>query len=227
MDFEADPLIGQIVRKETEETFGLIICALFHQHKPIHFVDFYHQFIQQIRQNFTEDEQQSIYLYPIDYLHITITTLYSFKHDPPQSSEKCLQYWKERFHQLKQTSKNRSIVLTLDSINLSKAAGYFLYKDEAGAMENLRQSIREICRPEKGQPELMIPSIVHTSFLRFVKKPEESNKFEEKFHRISREIFSKTKEILFEIDEICLALESRAYMHIPCDQDHVLDTMKC
>ena len=227
MDFEADPLVGQIVRKETKETFGLIICALFHQPKPTHFANFYHQLIEQLQQNLTEDERQSVYLYPIDYLHITISILYSFKDAQHPLPDKCIEYWKERFEQLKQTSTNRSIVLTLESINLSKAAGYFLYKDSGNAMENLRQSIRDVCRPEQGQPDLTIPGIIHTSFLRFVKKPQESSRLEEKFHRICREMLSKTKEISLEIDEICLALESRAYMHIPCDKDHVLDTMKC
>lgn len=227
MDFEDDPLVGQISRRETEETFGLIICALFHQPKPLSFRDFYHQFIDQLRTNLTADEQQSIYLYPIDYLHITICTLYSFKDAPPSSPDRCLQYWKECFNQLKQTSNNRSIVLTFDSIKLSKAAGYFLFQDEAQAFGKLRQSIREICQPEQGQPDLLIPGIVHTSFLRFIKKPNDAKIFEEKFHRICQEVLVKAKEIIFNIDEICLALESRAYMHIPCDKDHILDIMKC
>lgn len=227
MEFEADPLVGQISRQETDETFGLIICALFHQRKPLPFRDFYHQLIDQLRTNLTEDERQSIYLYPIEYLHITICTLYSFKDPQPESPDRCLQYWKECFNHLKRISTNRSIVLTMDSIKLSKAAGYFLFKDEACAFDNLRQSIREICQPQQGQPDLLIPGIVHTTFLRFIKKPDDGKIFEEKFHRICREVLVKTKEISFEIDEICLALESRAYMHIPCDKDHILDTMKC
>jgi hypothetical protein len=227
MDFEADPLIEQISRNEKKETFGLIICALFHQPKPISFANFYHELIQQLQNNFTDDEKQSIYLYPIAHLHITITTLYSFKHIWPESPEKCLKYWKECFTKLKQTSKNQSIILILDTIRLSKAAGYFQFKDEDNRIENLRQSIREICKPEDGQPELNIPNIVHTSFVRFIKKPNDPIKFEEKFHRICKEIFDKTNEIRLEIDEVCLAYEARPYMHIDCDNFHILDIMKC
>jgi hypothetical protein len=227
MDFETDPLIEQISRNEKKETFGLIICALFHQPKPIEFADFYHQLIQNLQNNFTDDEKQSIYLYPIAHLHITITTLFSFKHPWPESPEKCLQHWKDCFTQLKQTSKKKSFILTLNAIHLSNAAGYFQFKDENNAIENLRQSIRTICIPEDGQPLLNIPNIVHTSFLRFIKKPNDPIKFEEKFHRICKEIFDKTNEIHFDIDEICLAFETRPYMHIECDEFHVLDIMKC
>jgi hypothetical protein len=227
MNFEIDPLIEQISRKEAKETFGLIICALFHQPKPAQFADFYHELIHQLQTNFNDDEKQSIYLYPIAHLHITITTLFSFKHAWPESPEKCLKYWKECFTKLKQTSKKNSIILTLDSICLSSAAGYFQYNDENNGIENIRQSIRNICVPEDHQPSLHIPNIVHTSFVRFIKKPNDPIGFEEKFHRICKELFDKRKEIRFEIDEVCLAFESRPYMHIESDEFHVLDVMKC
>lgn len=227
MDFEIDPLIQQIARNEAKETFGLIICALFHQPKPIQFADFYHLLIERIQADFNDDEKQSVYLYPIAHLHITITTLYNFKHELPQDTEKCLKYWKERFTNLKQNTKPKPIILTLDSIKLSKAAGYFQFIDENNSIDHIRQSIREICVPENGQPGLSIPSIVHTSFLRFVKQPNNPLELEKKFHNICQELLGNTKQIRFDIDEICLAFEARPYMHIKCDEFHILDTMKC
>jgi hypothetical protein len=227
MDFEVDPLIEQLARKEKKETFGLIICALFHQPKPIQFADFYHQLIDQLQTSFNENEKQSVYLYPIAHLHITISTLYNFKHEWPQSPEKCLKYWKERFTKLKQIPKKSSVILTLDAIHLSKAAGYFQFKDENNGIENIRQSIRETCIPEDGQSSLHVPSIVHTSFARFIKIPNNPKQCEETFHRICQQMLEKTSEIRFEIDEICLAYEARPYMHIDCDEFHVLDIMKC
>ncbi|CAF1080687.1 unnamed protein product, partial [Adineta steineri] len=108
-----------------------------------------------------------------------------------------------------------------------KAAGYFQFKNDNNGIEDLRQSIQTICKPEDGQPPLHIPNIIHTSFLRFIKKPNDPVKFEEKFYRICKEIFEKTNEIRFEIGEVCLAYESQPYMHIECDEFHVLDIMKC
>ena len=227
MDFEADSHVQDIARNEKKETFGLIICALFHQPKPIYFVDFYNQLIEQLQNNLNDDEKQSAYLYPIAHLHITITTLYNFKHAWPESPEKCLKYWKECFNKLKQTSNKKSIIVTLNAIHLSKAAGYFQFTDENNGIDNLRQSIRDVCIPQGGQAPLHVPSIVHTSFVRFIKKPNDPIKFEEKFHRICKEVLAKTNEIRFEIDEVCLAFESFPYMHIDCDDLHVLDIMKC
>jgi hypothetical protein len=227
MDFEIDPLIEEISCNKKKETFGLIICALFHQSKPISFANFYHELIQELQNNFTDDEKQSIYIYPIAHLHITISTLFNFKDPWPESPEKCLQYWKECFIKLKQTSKNQSIVLTCDTIRLSKAAGYFQFKDKNNGIENLRQSIRDICIPEEGQPSLIIPNIIHTTFVRFIKKPNDPIKFEEKFHRICKEMLKKINEIRLEVDEVCLAFEAHPYMHIECDEFHILDIMKC
>ena len=227
MDFEADALIDRIVRKQVDETFGLIICALFHQPKPTRFADFYHKLIRQLQNSFTEDELQAVYLYPIAHLHITISTLYNFKHPPPAAPEQCLQHWKDCFAKLKQRSQNKPILLQLDAIQLSKAAGFLQFRDELDAVGSLRRSIVEICVPEDGQPPLHLPNIVHTSFLRFVRKPAEPALFEEKFHRVCRQVLEKAGDIRLEFDEICLALESRSYMHIDCDESHVLDVMKC
>ena len=227
MDFEADALIAQAARKESPDTFGIITCALFHQPKPALFVDFYRKLTEELYNSFTDDEKQSVYLYPIAYLHITISTFYNFKHSKPQFPERCLEYWKERFTQLKQTSKNKPIRLSLEAIQLSKAAGFFLYKDEQHAVDDLRQSIRTICVPEEGQPPLHVPNIVHTSFLRFIKKPVDPGQFEEKFHRICKKSFEQIGEFFLEFDEVCLAFESQPYMHIECDESHILDVMKC
>lgn len=226
MDFESDELIEQISRNEKKDTFGLIICALFHKPKPIEFANFYHQLIDQLRMNFSDDEKQSIYLYPIEHLHITISTLYSFKFPWPQSPDKCLQHWKECFRKLKQSSHQGRIVLSIDSIQLSKAAGYFLFKDETNGVTQFRESIRTICVPEADQPALQTPNIVHTSFLRFIRKPVDGKSLEEKFHRICSEIFSKTNSICLTIDEVCLAFERHPYMHIDCDDAHVLDIIQ-
>lgn len=227
MDFETDPLVEELSRNEKKETFGFIICALFHQPKPILFSNFYNELIRELKSSFTDDEKQAVYLYSIDYLHITIATLINFKNPWPESPEKYLEYWKESFKNLKQTSKNQSIHIKLDKICLSKAAGFFLFNDENNSFGNLRQTIREICIPEENQEALIIPNIVHTSFMRFIKKPNNPKEFEEKFHRICQEIFKNTNEIYFNIDEICLAFEGHPYMHIPCDKNHVLDIMKC
>lgn len=227
MDFEADASIERITRKQFDETFGIIVCALFHQPKPTHFANFYHELIQQLQNSFTDEEKHAVYLYPLAHLHVTIATLYNFKHPPPAAPDRCLQYWKERFAKLKEHSQNKPIRLQLDAIQLSKAAGYFQFKDENAAVIDLRRSIVETCVPEEGQAPLHVPNIVHTSFLRFAHKPAEPALFEEKFRRVCREVLAKTGEICLDVDEICLALESRCYMHIDCDESHILDTMKC
>lgn len=229
VEFEAepDPFVCELARGEKRETFGLIVCALFHQAKPIGFAQFYHRLIERFHQELTDDEQKAIYLYPIDYLHITVTTFVNFKYPKPESPQLVLNYWKDAFEQLKKTSRHRTIHLVLETIELSNAAGFFQYRDDNKGIEYLRQSIKEHCQPENEQTKLHVPNIIHTTFLRFVQPLADPQAFHEKFHRISHQLIEQTPLVSFDIDEVCLALESHPYMHIASDQSHVLDTMKC
>ena len=226
MDFEADPLIEQISRREKKDTFGLIVCALFHQPKPVAFAEFYHRLVDQLRSTFTADEKQAVYIYPIAHLHITIATLHSFKNAWPPSAEISLAYWKERFTRLKNAPHQGSFSLTLNTIELSPAAGYFQFQDHSNGMGLLRRAIEEHCQPEMGEPKLHVPNIVHSSFLRFVKKLSQPAQFEEKFVRICKEVLANAADIRLDIKEVCLAYESHPYMHIDCDEAHVLDILK-
>ena len=94
MDFESDCLVEQLSRQQAEETYGLIVCALFHRPKPVSFASFYQRFTEQLRHSFDDDEKQSVYIYPIAHLHITIATLISFKHLRPESPDDCTRYWR-------------------------------------------------------------------------------------------------------------------------------------
>ena len=227
MNFQEDSLIDELSKNHRRETFGLIICAFFHQPKPIPFVDLYRQLIDQLENSFNSDERQCCYLYPISYLHITISTLYSFKHPPPASPEKFFDQAKEFFARFKQNSRQQSIHLTIDAIDLSEAAGYFHFKDEANRFASIRQSIKQLWQPDEAKEKLNLPNIVHSTFLRFTRKLNDPQTFQEKFQRISQQIFQQSKEIFLDIDEICLAFESHPYMHIPCDESTILDVMKC
>lgn len=225
MDFETDPLIEQLARGEKKDTFGFIICALFHRPKPIAFAEFYQRLTDRLRSALTDEETQTIYIYPIAYLHITIATLHSFKNAWPQSPENSVTYWKERFQRLKNTARQGSFSLTLNTIELSAAAGYFQFQDPSNGMGVFRRAIEEHCQPEPNGAKLHVPNIVHTSFLRFVKKLAQPAQFAEKFHRICKEVFADSAEIRLEIDQACLAYESHPYMHIDCDDAHVLDIL--
>jgi hypothetical protein len=224
MDFEIDPLIEQLSRQEKKKTFGMIICALFHQPKPISFAELYSRLTNQFNLCLTDDEKHAVYIYPIAHLHITIAVLHSFKHAWPQSPEQCLMDGKKSFEKLKEIFQQKSIVLVLDKIELSPAAGYFQFQDVTNGIESLRQSIGQAYLSQSEQSKIQMPNIVHSTFLRFARKVDNPILFEEKFHRICNEILVSTPRIRIDIDEICLAFEAHPYMHIECNESHVLDT---
>ena len=77
------------------------------------------------------------------------------------------------------------------------------------------------------QREIQIPNIIHSTFLRFGGNPCADGKVIQK--RFQTLVQDKIKTILgggvLCIDTIRLVVEKRAYMHIPCDEEHVLSSI--
>lgn len=84
--------------------------------------------------------------------------------------------------------------------------------------------------------ELIIPNIIHSTFLRFGSKPQTNGKvIQDKFQSLLHENHNMTKVFLNNnnnnrsgicIDGVKLVVENRAYMHIPFDKDHVLESFE-
>ena len=231
MNFFVDPVIQQLTHSDIDkvQAYGLAICALFHQPKPLLFADFYHRFISRFQAALDVDEQRAVYFYPIDYLHISIALLINFKKSQSPSPDDCLAYWQRCFAAVKTEHHRKPIVLSMDAIRLSSAAAYFEFCDELGEMKRLRESIQRLCVAEQGtgSEPIFIPNIIHISFLRFKDTVTDAAKFEQAFHRVVQEMIADTNlsSIHFAIDEVALVLETHPYLHNPCDDEHVLDTI--
>jgi hypothetical protein len=231
MNFFVDPFVQQLARSDADkiQAYGLAICALFHQPKPLIFTDFYHRLVSRFHAALDADEQRAVYFYPIDYIHITIALLINFKRPQSPSPDDCRAYWQQCFTAAKAEHRRKPIVLSMDAIRLSPTAAYFEFCDELGEMKRLRESIQRLCVAKQGvvSAPIFIPNIIHISFLRFKDTVTDAAKFERTFHRVVKEMMAETNlnSIRFTIDEISLAFETRPYLHNPCDAEHLLDTI--
>mmetsp|Transcript_10989 Transcript_10989/g.16614 ORF Transcript_10989/g.16614 Transcript_10989/m.16614 type:complete len:84 (-) Transcript_10989:110-361(-) len=75
--------------------------------------------------------------------------------------------------------------------------------------------------------ELIVPNIIHSTFLRFGGKPHTDgqliqNRFQSLVmkDKLLNEIFQDG----IVVESIKMVVEKRAYMHIPCDEHHVFES---
>ncbi|CAF0776393.1 unnamed protein product [Didymodactylos carnosus] len=232
MNFQTDPYIEKLAVNEKEETFGLIICALFHAPQPRTLDLFYNRLFHEFNSVLDDDEKQSIYLYPNYALHITIATLINFKTMTGLKNEEerksMIDHWSDKSKLMKaRMSQIKSFYIEINSIQLSPAAGYIQYSDASdNQIQQLRDYIKQTCIIDNDNEQLSsrvhIPDIIHTTFLRFKQNTiKNSQTFIEKFQTINNRL-KEQPIITIEIDEICIACETHPYMHIPNDSDHVL-----
>ena len=169
-EFEIDPLIVELAQGKRRSTYGIMVCGLFHKPKVPSLALFYTKLVANFEAALNEKEKQSVYICPMEYLHITIVDLHNFKTPSPSSIPTSLLHWKQRFLELKNKWKDikTPILLSIDEIRLSSAAGFIQFKHDAaaGGIDLIRSTLKEICRPDK-DAVLYIPNIVHMTFLRF------------------------------------------------------------
>ncbi len=125
----------------------------------------------------------------------------------------------------------------VDRAQIGEKAGILLWRDCYCIENNGRGSfelIRNILREEyekslfdipKGK-KLIIPGIIHSTFLRFGGKPHTNGQLiQDRFQSLMND--SKLKEIFEDgivIESMKLVVEKRAYMHVPCDKHHVFES---
>ncbi len=139
------------------------------------------------------------------------------------------------------------INLEIDRTQIGEKAGIILWKGRTGKDQELFYNMRSIIREEYDRVmekyhisegdndlqhrdritrELQIPNIIHSTFLRFGGHPVTDGKLIQR--RFQSMVQSKVKEIFGNghcINTVKLVTEKRAYMHVPCDEDHILKSM--
>lgn len=161
------------------------------------------------------------YVYPLKYLHVTVGPPALFTSTPikDEADQKLMeQEWVARLQAL--VAEKRlppRFTLFYRKMRLSEAAGFFLVRDEpAGSVERIRDVLREVSAsvtrdyPDKKFPEIHCPNIVHTTFLRFIRKVDMKD-MRMRFQQVEKDWGDEEYQI--QVDSLVLIRESRPYMH--------------
>ena len=173
----------------------------------------------------------SVYLYPSKYLHITIATLYPMKSISKAETDMSYEGLETQYSELLERASRRpdwprqNFQIRLDRAQLGSKAGILLWKDLSGGIEQVRNCLKKEAQTPADQIAIhSIPSIVHSTFVRYAKVPSTpASAVQERFQQHClplAETFSKENAI--SVSNISLACERIPYMHIPQDEHHVL-----
>jgi hypothetical protein len=242
VEFEADPLVAPLVNADSHgATFGLVVSAGWPAHPDLQ--ECYLRFRSAVSQCFDAVDVQgskygdAVYLYPASALHVTVATLHSFTQPPSliASEDVLAEQWKSVFEAATKMPEwpKLPLQLCIDRAQIGTRAGILLWKEVSGGMDVMRQCIQTASKQLEPQLQaagvaldtLSIPSIVHSTFLRFYQVPTTPGPVIQE--RFQQHVVPQMKQMFpmpYKVTAAKLVCERRPYMHIPDDDDHVLAT---
>lgn len=261
--FESDPMVTDIFTGEDGDYFGLVLVANWPV-SPLADMDGpYKKFLAAVKSCFrakdvTPSDKNpaslpAVYLYPTMHLHITLATLPRSTKigSPPALPEDVQRAIKQKALELVQAASRlpgwpkKPLRLVVDAAQIGTRAGILLWNDLSGGVAAMRRCLEEASTDDNGSSvtnivDITIPTIVHSTFLRFAELPLTPGEEVQAAFR-SRGLGTPGKEFFCIGDEsdddnsaqaplvltantVRLVSESIPYMHLPNDDKHVLWT---
>ena len=176
-------------------------------------------------------------------MHVTIASPYPFTRKSDEiNRESCTQFWKEVLVQASQDElwpTNNEIQLRLSRTQIGTKAGILLWEEDESSGDSIaliRKCIQNVTDSKVDEAiklginlkSLSIPSIIHSTFLRFSKELVFSSgeSVQEKFQGNIASCLEKYFSNGITLDSLKLICEKTPYMHIPNDDSHVLYEIK-
>lgn len=169
------------------------------------------------------------YFYPRRFLHITVGPPCLFTSEPLMREELRDDFesaWKEKLSASAALREIKRFQLGYGRIQVDKTAGIFLVEDSSESITKIRAILKdisdEIQQRNSEYPAIRIPSIVHSTFLRFVEEPNVNEAEMEERIKSLQEFWNET--IIVEAQELVFIREVNPYLHQP--SGHVITTVK-
>jgi hypothetical protein len=246
-NFEADPYLRMLVNNILEDTsskgpdddsFSLVLVVGW----PPNLDEIghpYRELKQLVQKCFDESDvngpDAAVYFNPPECLHITVATLHSHTLDTKGSEtrQKLNRHWTKvvRAAAKRSTWPKVPLQIHFESSQIGSRAGILLWKETTGGIHAMRQCIIDEVHTEReflihagiDPSTLMVPNIVHSTYLRFNKVPVTPAHVVQS--RYSEFVVPKLKQLFSEkriLPEARLACELVPFMHFPNDSEHVL-----
>ena len=231
-EFRGDELISSVAHGHPVETWGPVVIVNWAPkfvNSEYNFQQAYEDFIQHLRSNHPSVTEYC-YFYPHATLHTTIATIVPStfgkdkvnEEDKGHIEEKSTQFVEERI-------SSAPFQLKISDIQLSKDAGILRYEDN-DMINNIRKTVSNLPQFLSLDRSTLtdytkIPSIVHSTFMRFIKVPDDPDLFLDRWNKSIQE-FREKGSLLFQqqtlIDGCYLVNELIPYMQSSHSSPHLL-----
>jgi hypothetical protein len=198
--FQTDPFLK---RKSLQKVYGINLAICWPLPSPI--AQRYKKMSRDLRKI-----ESGIYIYPYHSTHITVATLVNFKEhieptdrtiaDMQQTADYVIRHMQPLFSQI------RPFRISVGPPVLSNNAAFLPVLNPTGEIAQVRLSLAGL--PQTLLPELNIPKIIHSTFMRFKRPPKDTAKFLSDFENISEGWEPCTAEV----SEFVLTSETGPYM---------------
>ena len=209
----------------------------------------YHGFMAEVAKCFDSGDLEAddnadlpnIYTYPPECLHVTVATLHRFDvPTKPEEREVMQPIYTDLFRRAAKRpnwpSKGSKMRFTVESTRIGEKAGILLWKESTGNLQKIRDCVAEEHAAsyedvveavgEASAKSFQIPNIIHSTFMRFGDVPKTSwEEMQGKFAEVQDKLDEIFEDCVVETDVVRLACERRPYMHIPCAEEHVFESI--
>jgi len=185
-----------------------------------------------------DDTIPNVYLYPSTSLHVTVATLRPFFQPmgDEESKETLKLEWTDlvRAASLREDWPRKPLQLVIDSAQIGKKAGILLWNELTGGLDMMRVCLEaelehrqeRLIRAGIDTKTFRIPTIMHSTFLRFHQLPETpGQEIQQKFQKyVKDQISTLFPDPIIAVDAKVVC-ERIPYMHILEDKNFVFRTM--
>ena len=239
--FEADQWLNLLIDEQDKpgKLFGVVLVANWPPRQS--FTEPYEKILPKLKLCFDAQDYEindkdlpAAYFYPKDTLHITIASF--IPHHAPvvankeEYSKACIDVMNKSF--AREDWPKEAFHVEFDRAQIGSKAGIFLWNNFDGTIAKMRKIIQEEydSHYEKDSKalndrSLIVPDIIHSTFLRFGSVPEtDGNIVQERFIEATKDL----ARIFGKIGVYCtrLVIERTPYMHIPYDEEHLLTSFE-
>jgi len=240
--FEPDPYVLKLLPLDKKDfsnnpignDFGLVLVTCWPADSDLQRA--YNDFIARIERIFDPADliSNAVYFYPPMSLHITVATLHGILSPMSGCSRETLtQFWTSVVGDASRRPSwpKSTVKIRISSAQIGNMAGILIWEEVTdGLIDDMRRCIGEETLSRKQEAEalgidirtLFLPSIIHTSFLRFQIVPVTNGvAVQEKFWQVLPKLGQLFPQTLA-LNYVTLVCERIPCMHIPKDYHHVL-----
>ena len=241
--FEADSFVQSLVQGQVvDNTFGIVLVTSWPL--PDETKRNYETFREVVRDCFFQEDATiddlHVYLYPAEYVHVTVATLFPFHHTAPSSTEdrhfivRISKDLVKKASEMRSWPINQSIELQVDRWQIGRKAGIILWKETNGTIEQIRKCLRTAVdeyvtvAPEREaklvRDNFKIPDIIHSTFLRFAQTPKiQIDSLERRINNVPpiADFFPTTVQS----SSLHLVNENKPYMHLEYHPSNILSSL--